>query len=309
MTPAADSRFDPRAKLALHAEFARLVRGEKVYPVNIEISPCGWCQARCAGCWYAHGAAGGHRKVQLDINRLKSLLREMAELGVKSVTWTGGGEPTLYKWFSLAVEEAHGLGLRQGLFTNALAHPGYAPHLLDWVRVTMTDRPWREECVEALRPCKVLGFAFNYAGPQDDAYLKETLDLAGRVYADYVQLRPQLAWNGETVDIRPPDISHPLLFVTGYKFEEARRKHPYKECCGYRLVPFVWEDGNLDVCAYNRHHDGYTLGNIYRDGLKAILDRAPESVPVHDGCQVACRLHEINLAAHHARQLKDVDFP
>jgi hypothetical protein len=195
------------------------------------------------------------------------------------------------------------------MFTNALAKPKYNPTLLDWIRITMTNRPYNRGYIEELRRAKTLGFAFNYAGPQDDAYLYQTLELAEQVEADYVQVRPALKFHGKTVDIAPPKIVHPLLHVTEYKFEDAKHKHGYATCEAYHLTPFVWEDGNVDVCSYMRKYEGYRLGNLYQDNLQTILDRAPSSVPVHENCQVCCKLHETNKVIHQARQLEDVDFP
>ena len=310
MNDSALSRFDPRGKLARHPQFAAFLAGEKVYPVGLEISPCGVCNASCRGCWYIHGAAGSHRKEFLETWRLGQVLQEAAGLGVKAVTWTGGGEPTLHPDFPELVVRAHEAWLAQGLFTNALATPKYEPSLLDWIRVTMTDRPYKIDCIRPLRACKTLGFAFNYGGAHDDDYLLETLAVAKTVGADYCQVRPELPFRGATADIKPPYFDHPLLHVTGYKFEEARKKHGYKECLAYHFCPFLWEDGNLDVCAYmGRVHDGYTLGNVYKDSLKDILDRAPLSVPVREDCQVCCKLHEGNEALHAAMRLEDVNFP
>jgi MoaA/NifB/PqqE/SkfB family radical SAM enzyme len=261
-------------------------------------------------CFYANtGELGSHRNVMLDTDRLKGVLFECKVLNIKSVTWTGGGDPSLHPKIGEVVETAAAFGLEQGMFTNALAMPKFDAALLSWVRVTMTDKPYKPDCIKALRPAKTLGFAFNYAGPHEDAYLVETLLLAEEVGADYVQLRPALKFHGETVDIEPPAIKHPLLHVTDYKFSEAKKKHGYAKCEAWHFVPFLWEDGNLDTCAYNRMTPGYTLGNVYKDNLKDILDRAPASVAVHPGCQVCCKLHEINQSVHHARTLLDVNFP
>jgi MoaA/NifB/PqqE/SkfB family radical SAM enzyme len=306
----AASRLAPQPKLALHPQFAAHMAGRRVYPVNIEISPSGVCQASCDFCFYANtGELGEHRKVFLHPGRLDIVLRDAAMLGVKSITWTGGGEPSLHPQIASAVAKASLYGLQQGMFTNALSMPRYDPYRLAWVRVTMTDKPYKPECIRPLRNAKTLGFAFNYAGPQDRAYLIETLGLAASLNADYVQVRPALAFHGQTIDIEPPDIDHPLLHVTGYKFEDAKHKHGYATCEAYHFSPFIWEDGNLDVCAYNRKHEGYTLGNVYNDSLKDILDRAPQSVPVHAGCQVCCKLHEMNKLIHESRRLEDVNFP
>jgi len=201
------------------------------------------------------------------------------------------------------------LGKPQGMFTNALGTVRYNPALLRWIRVTMTDKPYKIDNIKRLRDCPVLGFAFNYAGPQDNDYLKKTLEVADEVGADYVQARPALAFHGRTVDIEPPRIEHPLLYVTDYKFDEARHRHGYNRCEGYHFVPFIWEDGNVDTCAYMRKHEGHTLGNINLDSLKDILDRAPKSVPVKPECQVCCKLNEINEKIHRSWQLEDVNFP
>lgn len=305
-----NERFDPQAKLALHPQFASYMRGEKVYPIGIEISPSGVCQASCDFCFYANtGELGAHRKVFLGKERVLRLFEECYSIGVKAITWTGGGEPSLHPNIAWFVYQAYKNDLKQGMFTNALAMPAYDAAQLSWIRVTMTDKPYKVDCIKPLRAAKTLGFAFNYAGPQDIPYLEDTLALAEVVRADYVQVRPALAFHGQTVDIEPPPLTHPLLFVTGYKFEEAKKKHGYATCEGYHFVPFLWEDGNLDVCGYMRKHEGYTLGNVYKDSLKDILDRAPASVPVHPQCQVCCKNHEINKAVHHARSLQDANFP
>jgi len=310
MNPHAAKRLDPRGKIALHAAFAGYLAGERVYPVNIEISPCGVCNASCAFCFYANtGELGGHRQVFLQRTHLECVLEDARALGVKSITWTGGGEPTLYPKFGDIAAFTSSLNLQQGLFTNALATPRYDPSFFEWIRVTMTDRPYRRECIAPLRAAKTLGFAFNWSGPRDEAYLIETLGLAADLGADYVQVRPALAFHGQTVDIAPPSFEHPLLHVTHYKFEEAKKKHGYARCEAYHLNPFIWEDGNVDVCAYMRKHPGYTLGNIYHHRLQDILDRAAASVPVSDSCQVCCKLHEMNVAIHEARSLEDRNFP
>ncbi len=303
-------RLAPQDKVVLHSQFADYMAGKRIYPVNIEISCSGLCNASCDFCFFANtGELGHHRNVMLETPRLMHLIGECFELKIKSISWTGGGEPSLHPDFAPIVSLTHSMGIEQGIFTNALAKPKYDASRMEWVRVTMTDKPYRIDCIDPLRAAKVLGFAFNYSGPQDDAYLMETLQVAESVGADYVQLRPALKFHGQTVDIDPPKIEHPLLHVTEYKFEEAKKRHGYSTCEAYHLSPMVWEDGNVDTCAYMRLHDGYTLGNLYKSTLKEILDAAPPHVPVHEQCQVCCRLHESNKLIHASRQLQDVNFP
>lgn len=303
-------RLAPFQKLATHSQYADYLAGKPIHPVNVEISPCGICQASCPFCFYANtGELGHHRNVMLEYGTLLKLIRDCTGLGVPSITWTGGGDPSLYTRIQDAVQAVADYGLKQGMFTNALAMPKFDPSLMDWIRITMTDKPYKIDCINAHRPAKTLGFAFNYSGPQDDPYLTETLDLAEKVGADYVQLRPALKFHGQTVDITPPAIDHPLLHVTGYKFEDAKHKHGYKTCEGYHFIPFVWEDGNVDVCCYMRNERGYTLGNLYKESFAEIMAKAQQSVPVLPNCQVCCRNHEINKAIHAGRSLLDREFP
>lgn len=303
-------RFNPRFKLTVHRQFVDYLAGDKINPINVEISPSGVCQAGCMFCVYANSnEQEGHRKVFLQPSRLLQLLDECAALQVKSISWTGGGEPSLHPAIADAVDRCTSLGLDQGMFTNALAQPRYDPAKLNWIRITMTDKPMKVECIKPLRAARTLDFAFNYAGPQDDTYLWQTLDVAEQVDADYVQVRPALRWHGETVEIEPPKIVHPLIHITTYKFEQAKVKHSYKRCEGYHFIPFVWEDGNVDVCAYMRRYPSYTLGNLYQQSLSEILDKAPRSVAVHDNCQVCCKLHETNLAIDESRCIEDKNFP
>lgn len=302
-------RLSPQEKLVVHHQLSQHLSGKKVYPIGLEISPSGVCQATCDFCFYAGGELGGHRNVFLRAEKLYQVLLEAACIGVKAVTWTGGGEPTLHPNFASITVRAAIMGLEQGLFTNALSSPKYIPNRMKWIRVTITDKPYNEQYIRALRGTDNLSIAFNYKGPQDDEYLWDVLDMCGRVGADYVQVRPALAFHGQTVDIAPPKIHHPLLHITDYKFEDAKKPHGYSRCEGYHFVPFIWEDGNVDVCAYMRKHEGYNLGNIYNTSLKDILDLAPEYVPVSPRCQVCCKNHEINKLVSSLRTLKDVNFP
>ncbi len=262
-------------------------------------------------CFYAGtDGPGTHRNVFLDAARTLELLDEAAALNVKAITWTGGGDPSHHPQIGALLERANALGLEQGMFTHALTPLKYDPAHLSWVRITMTDKSAKPENIKKIRAgVKTLGIAFNYASEKDVPYLWETLHLAEDVMADYVQLRPALKFHGETVDIKPPDISHPLLHVTDYKFEEAKKKHPYKRCEGWHFIPLIWEDGNVDVCSYMRLHKGYTLGNIYEQSLRDIMDNAPKYVDVLDTCQVCCKLNEINQTIAVARTLRDVNFP
>ncbi len=314
MNTRAALRLAPADKIVTHPQFADHLAGKRVYPVGVEVSPSGACTASCDFCFYSNGNLGNHRKIFLDTARAIKLLGEFADLGVKSVSWTGGGEPSLHPEIGELVNFAAQVGLQQGIFTNSLAAPRFDPAKMEWIRVTMTDKPYKPEHIKRLRTTKNLSFAFNYDGSKASYdYLWETLHLAEDVGADYVQARPALRFHGETVDIEPPNMVHPMLFITEDKFRDAKKKHSYCRCEAWKFVPFIWETGEVHVCSYVRpiaaEGGGYALGDIYKQTFREIMDNAPECVAVRSDCQVACKLNTMNETVHRARALQDVNFP
>lgn len=282
--------------------------GQKVYPINIEVCPTHVCQAKCSWCFYA----GTHLKMGpdsiMDTEIAFQLMDDMAALGVKAITWSGGGEPTLHPEFPAFVAHAASLGLKQGLFTNSLAPPRYDPSFLEWVRVSNTDRDWNVTAMSQVRAkAKVMGMAVNYMG--DDAGVHRALEVADQVGVDYVQVRQALNLRGYATERVPPEIEHPKLIITKYKFEDSSRPHGYKNCYGFNFVPFIWHDGDVDVCGYHRKKGSpYTLGNLKDNRLFEIMDRAPRAVPVCATCQICCKNHEVNKLVNAALEVQDAHF-
>lgn len=288
-------RFEPTLKLARNKKLVEYLDGEKVLPINIEISPSGMCNANCGWCFY-----NGKQDERLiaTFTMLKAI-KEM-ETFADAITWTGGGEPTFHPDFELFAKNK----LKNGLFTNGL-RVNYDPTLFEWIRVSKTDRDWPVENLKELRKCKTLGMCLNYLG--DDSEIVKALIVAKEVGADYLQVRPALELGDKLTHLAKPDITNKLLLLTDYKFDECGIDRDYKRCEGYHFVPFIWQNGDVDVCAYHKGEVKFNLGNIYRESLKDIMTRAPDHVEVQD-CQICCKNHEINKLISNMRKLKDVSF-
>ena len=301
------NRFNPTLKLARHKRFGKYCNGEQVFPINVEISPTGKCNAKCPWCFYDNKSIDKEFFVDFEKERLKGLMYEFSGLDIKAITWTGGGEPTIYPDFKEIVDLAYSLDIEQGLFTNALATPSFDPSKLSWIRSSKTDKDWNVKNLKSLRGCKTLGLCVNYTG--DDDIVRQALDVGEEVGADYVQVRPALKINGLLTEIEEPKIDHPLLRNTGYKFAEAGQERPYNECEGYHFIPFIWQNGNLDVCGYHWKNPEYNLGNLYQTSLKKIMQNAPQSVQVVSSCQTCCKLNEVNILINEQKGLEDINFP
>jgi MoaA/NifB/PqqE/SkfB family radical SAM enzyme len=74
----------------------------------------------------------------------ESAVVDFATLGVKSLEFTGGGEPTLWPHIDRAMELCKKLGLKMGLITNGLALDNIEdPSKLDWVRVSLNTLDYK----------------------------------------------------------------------------------------------------------------------------------------------------------------------
>jgi len=292
-------RFQPKSKLVKHKQFYDYIENKKTVPINIEVSVSGICNAKCPWCFYGNNLDN----ILIDPNVLKSFLAQAYDMGVNAISWTGGGEPTCHPKISEFVDFVK---MKQGLFTNALAKPKYDPTKLEWIRVSKTDKKWNIENLKILRDCKTLGLCINYTG--DDEIVMEALEVAEKVNVDYVQVRPALNVGNVLTDMKPPNIDHPLLLKTKYKFEEANVKRQYDKCRGFHFVPFIWENGNVDVCAYQQKDNEYNLGNIYKNSFSDIVNKFPEHVAVNNNCQTCCKNNEINSVLDDTLNIEDGDF-
>lgn len=296
-------KFAPSFKLCRHKELNDYLDEKFIVPINIEISPSGLCNADCPWCFYRNK----QDNTSIDKDILIKFLHEAKEMGVRAITWTGGGESTLHQNFKEFSECAYKLGLKQGLITNGLNNKiKYRPELFEWIRVSKTNKGWSMKNLEKTRKCKAVGLCINYIGNEEEVI--KALKIAHGLNIDYVQVRPALKGDGEKTFVKPPKIKDNLLLITDYKFDNAKKDKIYTKCEGYHFVPFIWQDGNVDVCAYQRDNPKFNLGNIYEHSFYEIMINAPKFIEVQRNCQVCCKNHEINTLIHHMRSLEDVEF-
>lgn len=89
-----DYRIDNQ-KLIYHPKrVSDWLEGKDIYPIYIEISPCSVCNHRCIFCAFDYL---GHKPVYLDKDILKKFIKDIAKTGVKSILFSGEGEPLLHK--------------------------------------------------------------------------------------------------------------------------------------------------------------------------------------------------------------------
>jgi|GEM_PF-1902173 radical SAM protein with 4Fe4S-binding SPASM domain len=104
------------SELSLYSEAQTLRLGRAISPRMAIIHPTNRCNHACTGCEYANVHTSLPAEFQED--ELLELVDDVADLGVFSVLFSGGGEPSLNRYFGAALERAYQRKLTCGIFSN-----------------------------------------------------------------------------------------------------------------------------------------------------------------------------------------------
>lgn len=103
-------------KLQYHPRIvADFMDGKAIVPLNAEVSITDACNHRCLFCNFNYL---GHKKASLPEGRMQGMARELAEAGVKTLTFAGAGEPLLHPDVFPSLKIAHSLGMDLAMRTN-----------------------------------------------------------------------------------------------------------------------------------------------------------------------------------------------
>jgi MoaA/NifB/PqqE/SkfB family radical SAM enzyme len=109
------NQFDPQAKLLWHhTKISALLNGQHVWPLMAELDPASHCNQACQWCSFIPVHTFGLLSKQV----LTRLIEDFRDVGLRSINWTGGGEPTLNPYLGEALVLAKSYGIENGLYSN-----------------------------------------------------------------------------------------------------------------------------------------------------------------------------------------------
>lgn len=109
-------QFNPLKVLNHWQALNDIIRGSNPYPISCEIDPSNLCNHDCI--WCINGKFRKSNKVSIPRDLIFRVIKEMAKRGVKSVAFTGGGEPFMNPATTDAIRLAKSLKMDVGLVTN-----------------------------------------------------------------------------------------------------------------------------------------------------------------------------------------------
>jgi MoaA/NifB/PqqE/SkfB family radical SAM enzyme len=108
-------------------------------PVYVEVGLTNRCNYECSFC----GLDWARGKDTLETNVLMKNIKDMAKFGVKSICYSGAGEPTLHKNFSKIIQETKKSGIDVSLSTNTVLFDKNKSErtlpYLSWIRFSVSS--------------------------------------------------------------------------------------------------------------------------------------------------------------------------
>ena len=117
--------FNPQLKVIANADrVIEHIETGKTAPVLVEVDPSNACNHACSFCLssYIHfdkyKGTETFSRALMSRDILMNLCQDFVEMGVRSINWTGGGEPTLNRHLKEAIKYCGSHGIKMGIFTN-----------------------------------------------------------------------------------------------------------------------------------------------------------------------------------------------
>jgi len=265
-------------------EIDRIREGEEQYPICCEIDPSNLCQNRCSFCCYSEYL--NEHKELLPFDLYLITLEEMKHCGVKSITFTGGGEPTLHPKFIEMAKKAYDLGFEIGLVTNGirLNFIYEIASLFRFIRVSLdaccpetykeikkTDYFYTvvENMVDIRSECKTLGISFVVC-EKNRKDLKGMAPILDRTCADYLQVKPMLT-HSDIEYSNGLELDGDATALTKRYVGNQEERDLACEIAG--LVGVIGANSKLYYCCITRGNEDFVVGDLKKARINELFKK------------------------------------
>lgn len=297
-------------KLIYHPEaVARWIKGENIYPIELEIGLTNACNHRCIFCAVDYT---GYKPDMLDDELLIKNLRELGPKGTKSIIYAGEGEPFLHRNAPDVINQTKSLGIDAAVSTNGvLFTPDVARECLKsltWIRFSMagiTDKTYDSiQCGKHGDLSKVLFHLQEAVKVKREQHLQTTLGVQllllpdnkneivqmGRelrkIGVDYFTIKPfsqhpqsrhilqvdyteMLELEKEVKELQTEDYK---VYFRAHSMQKLEEKRCYKHCWALPFMTYVDAKGNLWPCIVFMGKDELKYGNLNEESFASIWE-------------------------------------
>jgi MoaA/NifB/PqqE/SkfB family radical SAM enzyme len=279
-------------------EIVAMQNGCYVHPVTCEIDLSNKCQLNCKFCMYKKQRKAAN--VDLDFELYHRLILDLKRTGVKSVTFTGGGEPLMNPRREEMIRHAAEMGLEMGMVTNGINLNLLPKTLLSqfkFIRISLdaaTDRTYKklkkqdyfyevtenaDWFVRLFKGKVTIGFSFVTC-EENEHEVYQAEKLAREIGVDYIQFKP--AWTGQDIyregSYRGDADQQSVILMDRFKPEN---KLP---CTIAALVGIVGADGKVYYCCQHRGNPDYSFGDLHEKSFHTIMLERNKITPDLNDC-------------------------
>jgi uncharacterized protein len=300
------SRFEPYKVLAYYDKLKELSRGNICDPVQFIVYPSNVCNLNCGHCIMTEER---HGKEMLSKETLDKLVVDCSRLGVRTVIFSGGGEPLANPHTIPTMQKLRDIGVRVGLNTNGLLLKPNIP--VDYLRVSVDASNeagyakvkghdgWNRlnDNLCSLGEVGELGLAF-LVRHDNHLNVEQFCQWAQQFPYTFLHVRPAY-WPEHDEKIKDAchsllrdkerlETRYPRLNIIASKFDGFWNERLYPKCRATSLKAVLCADGRFAVCQdnfikfgdYNRQtFDEAWYGDKHRAAIESInLNQCPRCV-------------------------------
>lgn len=297
-------------KLIYHPDVvARWMKGENIYPIEVEIGLTNACNHRCIFCAVDYT---GYQPDRIDSQLLLGNLKELTLKGVKSIIYAGEGEPLLHKDAPDIINRTKSLGIDAAVSTNGvLLTPEMSRECLKsltWIRFSVAgiinetyDSIQRgrqgdldkvlyhmEEAVKVKREQRLhttIGVQLLLLPDNKDEIVQMGEELR-RIGVDYFTIKP-FSQHPQSRQILQVDYKEMMalekevtaLQTDAYKvyfrvhsMQKLKCKRGYKQCLALPFMVYIDAKGNLWPCIAFMGRDELKYGNLKEESFVDIWE-------------------------------------
>lgn len=309
--------------LSFYQDAKKLYRGEMVVPKMLSVWSTAYCNEKCGYCIYAWTHGQG---TSIDVPKFHRCIDEIAELGVESIEFAGGGEPLLHPKIWDFAKHTVERGMKVGTLTNGtkidvgsiISYFSYvrigvdshnsdlynkirspkAPGMFD---VVMENTKALLEARGDKRTPKI-GFKF-LLGKMNYDYLDEFVALGKDIGVDYVHFKTEHSSETELNEYER-EITEKRIKNLRQKFPKfvlgsAIRLRAIVPCFTAPIHSVMDSHGNLFICCFWNVPEKDSFGNALEEGFKKVWFSEKHwefqrKYTVQDCDTVDCRWHVMN---------------
>ena len=304
---AEDIRMDSH-KLIYHPDVvARWMKGENIYPIEMEISPSGACNHRCVFCAVDYI---GYRPDFLEKDIILRDIVQMSKKGLKSVICSGEGEPLLNKDMPDIANGIKACGVDVAMSTNGALFTkekaGDCLGAFTWVRFSVASmeeesyskiqrgKPGDLEKVkinlaEAVRMKRDKGLQTTLGVqclllPDNMRQLPDMAKQLREIGVDYLTVKPysqhlhsentfqidydaMLELEQELRQFATEDFS---IYFRANAMKKVHHEKCYSKCYGLPFMTHIDARGNVWPCVAHIGVEEFCYGNIYQQTFEEI---------------------------------------